>query len=130
METPKTWVRVTRTRGSDRQIKVALKQLFSNRWSRQRRQRRRRRRRQRRKRAAAAHLERWTLISGKPFESRQRTFTVEGRITVLLVSSLTRLTLIKEENMLLFVCREAVESRLGKLETCCTVIPPPTVNVL
>ena len=55
---------MTRTRGSDRQIKVALKQLFSNRWSRQRRQRRRRRRRQRRQRRkraaalAAAHLER------------------------------------------------------------------------
>ena len=59
--------------------------------------------------------------------------TVGGRITVRLVSSLTRLNLTKEENnMLLFVSSEAVESKLVKLETCQTVIlpPPPTVRVL
>ena len=52
--------------------------------------------------------------------------TVGGRITVRLVSSLTRLNLTKEENnMLLFVSSEAVESKLVKLETCQTVILPP-----
>ena len=35
---------------------------------------------------------------------KQRTLTVGGRITVLLASSLTRLDLTNEENMLLFVC--------------------------
>ena len=47
----------------------------------------------------------------------QRTLTVRGRITVRLVSSLTTLDLTNEENMLLFVCSEAVGSERVKLET-------------
>ena len=52
-----------------------------------------------------------------------------GRITVLPAFSSTRLTLASKENMLLFVCKEAVESNLVKLESSCTVILPPTVSV-
>ena len=48
---------------------------------------------------------------------------------VWLISSLTRLDLTKQENKLLFVCTEAVESKLVKLETSCTVILPPTAIV-
>ena len=51
----------------------------------------------------------------------QRTLTVRGRITVRLVSSLTTLDLTNEENMLLFVCSEAVGSERVKLETSHTV---------
>ena len=40
-----------------------------------------------------------------------------GRITVQLVFSLARLNMTKIENMWLLVCREAVESKLVKLET-------------
>ena len=36
----------------------------------------------------------------------------------------------KKENMLLFVCCEAVESMLVKLETSCPVILPPMASVL
>ena len=52
----------------------------------------------------------------------QRPLTVRGSVTVLLVSSLTRLELTNKGNMLLLVCSEAVESNL--------LIPPPTVSVL
>ena len=55
--------------------------------------------------------------------------TVGGRITVQLVSDLTRLDMVNEEKMF-FVCSEAVESKLVKLETSRTVILPPTVSVL
>ena len=48
-----------------------------------------------------------------------------GSITVQLVSSLTR-----PNNMQLFVCSEAVESKLVKLETNRTVILPQMVSVL
>ena len=47
----------------------------------------------------------------------QRTLIVEGRITVQLASSLTRLELTNEENMLLWECSETVESKLVILET-------------
>ena len=47
-----------------------------------------------------------------------------------LVSSETRLDLTKEENILFFVCSEAAESKLVKLETSHTVILPLTVSVL
>ena len=60
----------------------------------------------------------------------QRSLTVGGRITVQLVSGLTRLELTKKENLLIFVCSEAVESILEKLETSCTVILRPTVSVM
>ena len=46
-----------------------------------------------------------------------------------LVSSLTRLDLTKIEKTRLLVWGEAVESKLVKLETSCTVILPPTVSV-
>ena len=49
---------------------------------------------------------------------------------VRLISSLTRLDLAKEENMLLFVRRESVEFNLVNLETSHTVILPPIVSVL
>ena len=64
-----------------------------------------------------------------PNQSNQGTFIVGGRITVQLVSSLTRLDLTKEENMF-FVCNEATESKLVKLETSRAVILPPKVGVL
>ena len=60
----------------------------------------------------------------------QRTLTIGGSKTVQLVSSLTGLDLTKKENMLLFVCSDAVESKLVKLETSHTVILPTTVSVL
>ena len=44
-----------------------------------------------------------------------------GRITVQLVFSLARLNMTKIENMWLLVCREAVESKLVKLETSLSV---------
>ena len=50
----------------------------------------------------------------------------DGSITVKLVSSLTRYDLTKEENMMVFVCSEAVEPKLVQLETSCSVILPPT----
>ena len=53
-----------------------------------------------------------------------------GRIFVWLVSSFTRLEVTNEGKTLLFVCGEAVESKLVKLETSCTVIVPPMVSVL
>ena len=46
------------------------------------------------------------------------------------MQSLTRLDLTKQENMLLFVCSEAVESKLVKLETMHTVTLPPKVSAL
>ena len=50
-----------------------------------------------------------------------REYSLEGSQ----VSSLSRLDLTKEENMLFFVCSEAAESKLVKLETSHTVILPP-----
>ena len=47
-----------------------------------------------------------------------------------MVSSLTRLDLTNKVNMLLYVCSEAVESELVKLETSRTVILPPLVSLL
>ena len=55
---------------------------------------------------------------------------LSGMITVQLVSMLTRCDVTKEENMLVFECREAVESNFVKLETGFTVILPLMVNVL
>ena len=46
------------------------------------------------------------------------------------VSSLTRLELTKEENMLFVVGSEAAESKLVKLENSSTVILPLTVSAL
>ena len=72
-----------------------------------------------------------SLLGGSPLNSKGREDSpLGGRITVQLVSSLLRLDLTKEENMLFFVCSEAVESKLVKLETSRTVIFPPTVSVL
>ena len=62
--------------------------------------------------------------------SDQRTLTVGGSFTVQLVSSLTRLKLTSEGNIILFVFSEAVYCNLVKLETNCTVMLPPTVSVL
>ena len=62
--------------------------------------------------------------------SDQRTLTVGGRITVRLVSSLTRLELTNEGNKILFVVSEAVYCNLVKLETSWTVMLPPMVSVL
>ena len=45
-----------------------------------------------------------------------------------MVSSLTRLDLTNKENLLFFVCSEATESKLVKLETSHTVILAPMVN--
>ena len=42
----------------------------------------------------------------------QRTLTIVGSVAVHLVSSLTRLDLTNKENMLFFVCCEAVVSKL------------------
>ena len=61
--------------------------------------------------------------------SEQRTLTVGGKITVRLVSSLTRLELTNEGNVILFVFSEAVKYNLVKLETSCTVMLPPMVSV-
>ena len=60
----------------------------------------------------------------------QRTLTIRKNITVCLVCRFTRLDLTKQENMLLFLCSEAVESKLVKLETSRTVSVSPTVSVL
>ena len=61
----------------------------------------------------------------------QRTLTVQGRITVQLVSSLTRLDVMNEEIMLLLnVGSEAAKSKLVKLKTNCTVIYSYTISVL
>ena len=60
----------------------------------------------------------------------QRTFTVMGknhRTAGLLVN---KIRFDQKQNMWLFVCSEAVESRLAKLETSCTAVPPPTVSGL
>ena len=69
-------------------------------------------------------------LIGKMLWVGQRTLTIGGRITVWLVSSLTRLDLTKKENMLLFVLSEAVQSELDKLETSHTVILLSKVRVL
>ena len=61
----------------------------------------------------------------------QGTLTVGRKYhCVQLVSMLTRCDVTKEENMLVFECREAVESNFVKLETGFTVILPLMVNVL
>ena len=46
--------------------------------------------------------------------SKRRRLTVGGRITVQLVSSLTRLDLTKKEIILYFECSETAESKLCK----------------
>ena len=48
----------------------------------------------------------------------QIALTNGGRINVQLVTTLARLDLTNKENILLFVCNEAVESKLVKIETC------------
>ena len=53
-----------------------------------------------------------------------------GRITIQLVASLTRHELTIKEKMPIFVGSEAVDSKLAKLNTSCTVILPPMVSVL
>ena len=61
----------------------------------------------------------------------QRTLAVGGRITVQLVSSLTRLDLTRKKICyFVFVPSEAVESKLVNLETSHTVILRPTLSVL
>ena len=63
--------------------------------------------------------------------SDQKTLTVGESITVRLLSSLTRLNMTNKDYMLfLYLCSEAVEYKLVKLETSHTVILPPTVSVL
>ena len=52
-----------------------------------------------------------------------------GELYLQLVSSLTRLELTKEENMLIMTCSEAVESKLVKLQTSCTVVLPKQILV-
>ena len=72
-----------------------------------------------------------SLLGGSPLNCKGREDSpVGGHITVQLVSSLLRLDLTKEENMLFFVCSEAVESKLVKLETSRTVILSPIASVL
>ena len=46
---------------------------------------------------------------------------IEGRFAVQMVSISLRLDLIKEEDILLFICGEAVEYHLVKLYTSCQV---------
>ena len=60
----------------------------------------------------------------------QTTLTIGERITVWLISFLTRLDLTEELNMVSFVCSETVQSNMVKLETSRTVIIPPLVSVL
>ena len=60
-----------------------------------------------------------------PIRLLLRTLIVWGRITVQLVSSLTRLDLTSEAYVLLFVCSEAVESKLVKPVTSHRVLHPP-----
>ena len=60
----------------------------------------------------------------------QRTLTIGGRIPVRVVSSLTRLELTNEGNIILFVFSEAIKCNLVKLKTSRTVIFPPMVGVL
>ena len=60
----------------------------------------------------------------------QRTHTLGGRITIHLVSSLTRLDLTKPQNMLLITCTETTEYKPIKLEASHTNILPPKVTVL
>ena len=64
------------------------------------------------------------LVQLKVRTFRQRTLTVGGRITVRLVSSLTRLELTNEGNIILFVFSESVLCNLVKLETSCTLCSP------
>ena len=60
-----------------------------------------------------------------PIRLLLRTLIVWGRITVQVVSSLTRLDLTSEAYVLLFVCSEAVESKLVKPVTSHRVLLPP-----
>ena len=59
----------------------------------------------------------------------QRMLPVGGRITVRLVSSLTRLGFTKKRKYLC-LCSESVETKPVKLETSHKVILPPTGSVL
>ena len=65
-----------------------------------------------------------------PLPKAEKTHSRGGKITVWLVSSLTRLDRNKKENMWLSVCSEAADAILVKLETSRTMILPPTVSVL
>ena len=58
----------------------------------------------------------------------QRTLTIGGRISVLVVSSLTGLDLTKHENMLLFVCTETTEPKPVKLKTSPTFLDTQFVH--
>ena len=60
----------------------------------------------------------------------QRRPPLGGRITLHLVSRLTTFDLTKTEIMCLFVCSEAGEAKLVKLENSHTVIIPPMFNVV
>ena len=58
-----------------------------------------------------------------PFNhTNHRTLTIGGKITECMVSNLTILDLTNAENMLLFVCGEAVETNLVKLKTSHTTV--------
>ena len=59
----------------------------------------------------------------------QRTLTVGERITVQLLSKLTRLDVTIKEKMLLFVCIETTESKPVKQETSCTLILPRVMKI-
>ena len=52
-------------------------------------------------------------------DPNQRPLTIGDRDHCTVVSSSTRLDLTNKENMLSFVCSEAVESELVKLDTSC-----------
>ena len=63
-------------------------------------------------------------------QESESTLSIRGRITLQLVSSLTRLDFTKKENMLfLYLCSDEVKSLL-KLDTIHTVILPPMLCVL
>ena len=63
-------------------------------------------------------------------QESESTLSIRGRITLQLVSSLTRLDFTKNENMLfLYLCSDEVKSLL-KLDTIHTVILPPMLCVL
>ena len=69
--------------------------------------------------------------AGSPHQTNQTTLHFRAKEGSLwLVSSLIRLDLTNKETMLLFVCSEAVESKLVTLETSRAVILPPMVSVL
>ena len=59
------------------------------------------------------------------------TLNLKGRITEPMAGlNFNKIGFAKEENLLLLVCREAVDSNWDKLETSHTVILPPKLSVL